>query len=75
MPTPALHVGFHQLNSDTSLNFQLNRMARLQRRSAAAGHPGAWQRILTDYPACIVTFLSTLLHARWPSGAGSMPLI
>ncbi|MGA9208509.1 MAG: hypothetical protein WB347_11955, partial [Terriglobales bacterium] len=25
MPTPALSVGYYQLNSDTSLNFQLNR--------------------------------------------------
>lgn len=25
MPVPALHVGYYDLNSDTSLNFQLNR--------------------------------------------------
>jgi alpha-beta hydrolase superfamily lysophospholipase len=56
MPTPALHVGFHQLNSDTSLNFQLNRWLGY---SAEALLPDM-RRVaanLTDYPAWIATFL------------------
>jgi len=55
MSTPALHVGFHDLNPDTSLNFQLNRWLSYSETLLADMRDVAPR--LTAYPAWIAAFL------------------
>ena len=56
MPTPALHTGYYQLNSDTSLNFQLNRWLGYGSEALLADIRSVVPR-LTTYPAWIAAFL------------------
>jgi alpha-beta hydrolase superfamily lysophospholipase len=56
MSTPALHVGYHELNPDISLNFQLNRWLGYDAETLLADMRDVAPR-LTTYSAWIAAFL------------------
>lgn len=56
MSTPALHVGYHDLNPDINLNFQLNRWLGYDAETLLADMRDVAPR-LTTYPAWIAAFL------------------